>query len=124
MLFRDFWFSYKNILLRQIIKKKYLNFLRKIFGSLYKFILRYIKHTFLFGITNLDNPKEKYLYQLKLDDLFIRFNCDKGPFCIWNKKKVFTHKSKPIFLPNYKVQDIDNYEDLERAKLIFNMIKK
>tara|TARA_X000001036_G_scaffold379030_1_gene369681 strand:+ start:33 stop:890 length:858 start_codon:yes stop_codon:yes gene_type:complete len=92
MLFRDFWFSYKNILLRQIIKKKYLNFLRKIFGSLYKFILRYIKHTLLFGITNLDNPKEKYLYQLKLDDLFIRFNCDKGPFCIWNKKKVFTHK--------------------------------
>ena len=55
---------------------------------------------------------------------------DAGQF-YWGKvntwlenKKVFTHKSKPIFLPNYKVQDIDNYEDLEKAKLIFNMIKK
>ena len=38
----------------------------------------------------------------------------------WLQKKViFTRHSKPIFLPLHRVQDIDTYEDLKKAKLMF-----
>jgi len=100
MSFKNFWYSYRNILLRSILKKKYYIFFRKIFGTLYKFILRYLRHRFLLNIINLDNPKNKYLYNFKLDDLFIEFNCDKGPYCIWNEKKMYTHKYS-IFYEKY-----------------------
>ena len=81
---------------------------------------------------NKDNAIEMFYpehFESRSQDLVKAYH-DAGQF-YWGKvntwlenKKVFTHKSKPIFLPNYKVQDIDNYEDLEKAKLIFNMIKK
>lgn len=100
MSFKNFWYSYRNILLRSILRKKYYIFFRKIFGTLYKFILRYFRHRFLLNVINLDNPKNKYLYNFKLDDLFIEFNCDKGSHCIWNKKKVHTHKYS-IFYEKY-----------------------
>jgi len=100
MSFKNFWYSYKNILLRQILKKKYNIFFRRIFGILYKFILRYLKHTFLFNMVNLDHPRNKHFHNFQLDDLFIEFNCDKGPHCIWDKKKVYTHKYS-IFYEKY-----------------------
>jgi pseudaminic acid cytidylyltransferase len=68
-------------------------------------------------------------FQTRSQDLVQAYH-DAGQF-YWGKasswllkKEVFTKNSRPIFLPRYKVQDIDTYEDLQRAKLIFNMIQK
>lgn len=100
MSLKNFWYSYKNILLRQILKKKYDSFFRKIFGTLYKFILRFFKHFFLLNVKNLDSSKNKHLFNLNLDDLFINFNCDKGSHCIWNNEKIKSHKYS-IFYEKY-----------------------
>lgn len=40
------------------------------------------------------------------------------------KKSVIGKNSKPIRLPRYRVQDIDNYEDWERAEWLFKIINK
>ena len=87
MSFRDYWFSYRNILLRSVQKKNYLAFVRKIFGTFYKFIVRSIRHNFSSRITNLDDLDKKY-FDLDLDSLFINFNCDKGSYCFMEEKKI------------------------------------
>ena len=35
---------------------------------------------------------------------------------------IFEDNSLPILIPRYKVQDIDTYEDWERAEIIFKAI--
>ena len=40
-----------------------------------------------------------------------------------NLKPIFTNKSKPIFIPNWRVQDIDTLDDWIRAEYIFSEIK-
>lgn len=40
------------------------------------------------------------------------------------KKSVISKNSKPIRLPRYRVQDIDNYEDWERAEWMFKIMNK
>ena len=97
MSVKNFWYSYKNILLRQILKKNYLSFLRKIFGTVYKFLSKYFRYKLSFGIVDLDDSKKKYLFNYNLDDLFIEFNCDKGSYCTWNKEKVYTHKYSSFY---------------------------
>lgn len=81
---------------------------------------------------NNDNNLEMFypeFFEARSQDLAKAYH-DAGQFYwgkldTWlNKKKVFTNKSKPIFLPNYRVQDIDNFDDLAKAELIFNMIKQ
>ena len=100
MCFRNYWFSYRNILLRSIQKKNYLAFVRKIFGTFYKFIVRFIRNNFSSRVTNLDNLDKKHYFDLDLDNLFINFNCDKGSCCIWDGKKILSHNYS-IFYEKY-----------------------
>ena len=107
-------------------------------------ILKDSKFEYVFAATEYSYPiqrsffinKEKNLemfypenFQARSQDLVKAYH-DAGQFYwgkleTWlNKKKVFTNKSKPIFLPNYRVQDIDNFDDLAKAELIFNMVKQ
>ena len=39
----------------------------------------------------------------------------------WVNESNFFKLSKPYFLPRNRVQDIDNLEDLEHAKLLFRL---
>ena len=82
---KNFWYSYKSIL-TNALEKDFFHFFKKIFGTLYKFIVRFFKHQFSLGITNLDNLEESN-FQLSLDKLFQKFNSDKGSNFKVNQKK-------------------------------------
>ena len=97
---KNFWFSYQNVLKREILKKKYFSFLRKIFGTLYKFTIRYFRHKFSINCVNLDKINKKNFFKFSLDQLFINFNCDKGTFFFVNKEKIFSHNYS-IFYEKY-----------------------
>ncbi len=90
MFLKNFWYSYKNILINELDKKDYPAFIRKIFGSLYKFILKFLRYYSSNKIINLDKtdlPRKN----LSLDELFVHYNCDKGSSSIWEGKKISTH---------------------------------
>lgn len=91
MNFNNFWYSYTNILLKEIYKKKYFSFTRKVFGTLYKYLLRNLRQIFSLKSINLDKIKNKNYFQKSLDELFIKFNCDKGSYCYWDNKKITSH---------------------------------
>jgi len=93
----NFWYSYSNILLRSILKKKYFTFFRKIFGTLFKFLRKRFLYIFSSKIVNLDKINNKKFNKLKLDDLFINFNCDKGSYCFYNGAKIDTHKYSTFY---------------------------
>ena len=63
------------VLFRSILKKNYFTFLRKIFGTLFKFSRKCFLHIFSSKIINLDKINNKKLSKLKLNLLFINFNC-------------------------------------------------
>ena len=88
---KNFWFSYQNILRRQILKKKYFSFFRKTFGILYKFLIRYFRHKFSINCINIDQVDKKNLSKLSLNELFIHFNSDKGSFFFSGKEKISSH---------------------------------
>tara|TARA_B100000900_G_scaffold406280_1_gene417088 strand:+ start:401 stop:1249 length:849 start_codon:yes stop_codon:yes gene_type:complete len=96
---KNFWFSYQNILRNEILKKNYFSFFRKIFGILYKFLIKYLKHTFLLNVKNLDQSEIKN-FSKKLDEIFIYFNCDKGSHCYFGEKKIKSHNYS-IFYEKY-----------------------
>lgn len=100
MMFRNFWFSYKNILYRAILKKKYFAFLRKIFGALFKFLRKFYLINFSSDIENLDKVEKNKFKNFNLDDLFINFNCDKGSYCVYDYEKKITHKYS-VFYEKY-----------------------
>ena len=100
MEMKNFWFSYQNILKTEISKKKYFSFLRKIFGILYKFLIRYFRHKFSINCTNIDQLNKKNFSKFSLDELFINFNCDKGPYFFISKEKIFSHNYS-IFYKKY-----------------------
>jgi hypothetical protein len=97
MLLENFWYTYKNILLRAIYKKKYLTFIRKIFGTLYKFLRKFYLNIFSSNIINLDKLGKQKFKNQTLDKLFISFNCDKGSHIIFNNKKIITHKYSTFY---------------------------
>ena len=99
-LLNNFWYSYSNILFRSILKKNYFTFLRKIFGTLFKFSRKCFLHIFSSKIINLDKINNKKLSKLKLDQLFINFNCDKGSYCFYDGVKINTHKYS-VFYEKY-----------------------
>ena len=99
-MFRNFWFSYKNILYRAILKKKYFAFLRKIFGTLFKFLRKFYLINFSSDIENLDKIEKNKFKNFNLDDLFINFNCDKGSYCVYDYEKKITHKYS-VFYEKY-----------------------
>ena len=103
-MLRNFWFSYKNILYRAILKKKYLTFLRKIFGTLFKFLRKLYLINFSLDIKNLDKVEKNKFKNFNLDDLFINFNCDKGSSCVYDHEKKMTHNYS-IFYEKYLKKD-------------------
>ena len=103
-MFRNFWFSYKNILYRAILKKKYFAFLRKIFGTLFKFLRKFYLINFSSDIENLDKVEKNKFKNFNLDDLFINFNCDKGSYCVYDYEKKITHKYS-VFYEKYLKKD-------------------
>ena len=96
---QNFWYSYQNILRNEFLKKNYLAFLRKIFGVIYKFIVRYFKKKFLINLENLDKS-DKNNFSKDLDTLFIDFNCDKGSYFFSGKEKIKSHNYS-IFYEKY-----------------------
>ena len=79
MFFKDFLFSYKNSIQREIKKKKYFKSLRKLFNILYKFFLDKLRQILKINKINLDNHKEKEtLKKFNIDQLFKFFNADKA----------------------------------------------
>lgn len=97
---RNFWFSYQNILKKEIIKKNYFKFFRKIFVTIYKFIIKYLRIKFSTRIKNLDKINIENFSKLNLNELFINFNCDKGSSCFFNGKKIESHNYS-IFYEKY-----------------------
>ena len=97
---KNFWFSYQNILKREVFKKKYFSFFRKIFGVLYKFFIRYLRHKFSINCVNIDHITKKNLSELSLDELFIHFNCDKGSYYFSGKDRILSHNYS-IFYEKY-----------------------
>ena len=110
-LLNNFWYSYSNILFRSILKKNYFTFLRKIFGTLFKFSRKCFLHIFSSKIINLDKINNKKLSKLKLDQLFINFNCDKGSYCFYDGVKINTHKYS-VFYEKY-------FNKIKKKNLIF-----
>lgn len=78
MIKKHFVFSYTNILIREIEKKNYFVFLRRIFSLIYKLIVNLLKRA-TNKVINLDKKKNtSQYYNLSLSELFQYFNCDKG----------------------------------------------
>ena len=96
MVFRNFWYSYKSILINTL-EKNFFQFLKKIFGVLYKFIVRFFKHQLSFGVTNLDSF-EKNFFQLSLDKLFQKFKdtictLKSSAWITWGKQCLYDGRS-------------------------------
>ena len=94
-------FSYLNILKREIEKKKYLSFIRKIFNLIFKILINLVKKK-LNIIINLDKQENSKIYNYPLEKLFNRFNCDKGKFLIQNNKRIKTHNYTPFYEKYFK----------------------
>ena len=113
MFLRDVWFSYQSILSEEFSKKNYFIFVRKIFGSLYKSLIKLIRHKFSINSTNLDKMENKNLSSLALDKLFIYFNCDKGSYCFFDKEKIVSHNYSEFYdkyFKNFKKDKINLLE--------------
>ena len=113
MFLRDVWFSYLGILSEELSKKNYFIFIRKIFGSLYKSLIKLIRHKFSINSTNLDKIENKNLSTLALDELFIYFNCDKGSYCFFDKEKIVSHNYSKFYdkyFKNFKKDKINLLE--------------
>tara|TARA_Y100000022_G_scaffold171055_1_gene157349 strand:+ start:1884 stop:2741 length:858 start_codon:yes stop_codon:yes gene_type:complete len=111
MVMQNFWFTYQNILKREILKKNYFSFFRKIFGSLYKFIIKFFRQIFSINCINLDKIDKEELFKSNLDDLFINFNCDKGTHFYYQKEKILSH--------NYSIYYEKYLKDLKEKKINF-----
>ena len=103
MTFKDFLFSYKNILFKAFfIKKSLFIFLRKIFNTFYKYMLCLARINISKKIENLDvlSKKNNSLFKENLDSLFVKFNTDKGSSVNWNGKIIKGHKYS-VFYEKY-----------------------
>ncbi len=113
MLLKDFLFSYKNILLECLRKKKFFTFLRRLVNLPYKFLANLFKKKFFKSYTNLDTKNNVGLLEKNIDHLFLNFNCDKGSSVILDGKKVKSHNYS-IFYEKYlrklKSKDINILE--------------
>ena len=98
MIKKHFVFSYTNILIREIEKKKYFAFFRKIFNLFYKLLINLIKKKFGY-ITNLDNETKNQ--NLPLAKLFEIFNRDKGLSLKTYDNKVLKSHNYTIFYEKY-----------------------
>ena len=98
MLLRDFIFSYYQSLKNDLHKNKKVKFTKKIFYYPYKFFLDKLRELFLIKKNNLDKNLEfKNLKDLGLDELFIKFNTDKGSRFVMNNKEFSGHNYSPFY---------------------------
>ena len=95
MIKKHFVFSYTNLLIREIEKKKYFTFVRKIFNLFYKLFINFAKRK-IGLIKNLDNKTNNHNSDLSLSKLFQIFNSDKGP-------SLKTYDNKEIKSHNYGI---------------------
>ena len=101
MIKKNVVFSYLNILKRQIEKKKYLSFIRKIFNLIFKIFINSIKRKLNF-IINLDKQDNTKIYNYSLEKLFNHFNCDKGTILKYNNTIIKTHNYTPYYEKIFK----------------------
>ena len=108
MIKKHFFFSYTNILIREIEKKKYFSFFRKTFNLFYKLLVNFTKKKI--GVTiNLDSEKNTQNETLPLGKLFEIFNSDKGMhFSTYQNKEIKSH-NYAIFYEKY-FKDLRNKE--------------
>ncbi len=98
MLFTDFFFSFIQSLKTDLAKKRFYRSFKKLFYYPYKFLLDRIRQTFLIKKNNLDkNLKLRILKNMKLDELFIEFNADKGSKFKMNGKLIGGHSYTPFY---------------------------
>lgn len=106
MFFKDFLFSYKNSIQREIKKKKYFKSLRKLLNIFYKFFLDKLRQILKINKINLDNHKEKEtLKKFNIDQLFKFFNADKATEVIIDDKLIQGHNYSQFYekhLSNFK----------------------
>ena len=106
MLFTDFLFSFIQSLKIDLAKQKYYRVFKKLLYLPYKFLLDKIRQTFLIKKNDLDkNLKLRILKNMKLDELFLEFNADKGSKFKMNKRLIGGHNYTPFYekyFSNYK----------------------
>ena len=109
MMKKHFVFSYTNILIREIEKRKYFSLLRKVFNIFYKLFVNFTKKK-IGVIKNLDNQVNSQKRNLSLGKLFETFNSDKGLILkTYDNKKIKSH-NYAIFYEKY-------FKDLRNKKL-------
>ena len=109
MMKKHFVFSYTNILIREIEKRKYFSLLRKVFNIFYKLFVNFIKKK-IGVIKNLDNQVNSQKRNLSLGKLFETFNSDKGLI-------LKTYDNKEIKSHNYAIFYEKYFKDLRNKKL-------
>ena len=109
MMKKHFVFSYINILIREIEKRKYFSLLRKVFNIFYKLFVNFIKKK-IGVIKNLDNQINSQKRNLTLGKLFEIFNSDKGLI-------LKTYDNKEIKSHNYAIFYEKYFKDLRNKKL-------
>ena len=109
MMKKHFVFSYINILIREIEKRKYFSLLRKVFNIFYKLFVNFIKKK-IGVIKNLDNQINSQKRNLALGKLFEIFNSDKGLI-------LKTYDNKEIKSHNYAIFYEKYFKDLRNKKL-------
>ncbi len=100
MIKKHFVFSYTNILIREIEKKKYFSFIRKIFNLFYKLLINILKKN-LGLVYNLDKKENLEYKSSSLDKLFNIFNCDKGSILKINQNKSLKTHNYGVFYEKY-----------------------
>lgn len=129
MIKKHFVFSYTNILIRELEKKNYLSFLRRIFGLIYKLIINIYKRA-TNKIINLDNKKDNLkFFNLQLSELFKYFNSDKGSILkIDHQEKTLKTHNYSVFYEKYlkylkhkniKILEIGSHEGRALASLYY-----
>lgn len=109
MMKKHFVFSYTNILIREIEKRKYFSLLRKVFNTIYKLFVNFTKKK-IGVIKNLDNQISSQKQNLSLGKLFETFNSDKGLI-------LKTYDNKEIKSHNYAIFYEKYFKDLRNKKL-------
>jgi len=102
MNIKHFVFSYTNILKREIDRKRYFSFCKKIFNLFYKLATNLIKKK-IGLIVNLDKKNSKY-FKSSLSEIFQNLNCDKGhSMRIEDNKILKTHNYTPFYEKYLKI---------------------
>ena len=92
--------------------KKYLKSFKKLFYYPYKFILDKIRQQFLIDKINLDiNYDDIKNKNLSLEELFHKYNTDKGKTFLYENKKFVGHEYTPFYEKYFK-----KFKSVEKLK--------